>query len=238
MIKGSGVSKTDTRAASGFRRVSLGIDARVELRQGDIEGVTVTGDDNIVPLVETVVEKGTLKIRWPVDQHFSLTYRKLDIVVNLKDIDGIRLGGSGYIHAARLKTGTLQASLAGSGDILLDALDADTLQGSIAGSGKLKAAGRADKRGVHARGFGRLRRPQARIPPRVGQRAGLGRRDRLGDRIADRDDRRLGRRQILRQAAGHEDRRGLGQRATGARRHLSGGDVRGRAPPRRSPAWR
>jgi len=144
MIKGSGVSKTDTRNVSGFRGVSLGIDARVELRQGDTEGLTITGDDNIVPLVETVVEKGMLKIRWPVDKHFSLSYRRLDIVVNLKDIDGIRLGGSGYIHAARLRTDTLQTQLAGSGDILLDALDVDTLQGSIAGSGKLKAAGRAD----------------------------------------------------------------------------------------------
>ena len=143
-IKGSGVSKTDTRSVSGFHGVSLGIDARVELRQGDTEGVTITGDDNIVPLVETVVEKGMLKIRWPEDKHMSLTYKKIDIVVNLKDIDGIRLGGSGYIHAARLKTGRLQASLAGSGDILLDALDADSLQGTIAGSGKLKAAGRAD----------------------------------------------------------------------------------------------
>lgn len=144
MIKGSGVSRTDSRNVSGFRGVSLGIDARVELRQGDTEGVTITGDDNIVPLVETVVEKGMLKIRWPVDKHFSLTYRRLDVVVNLKDIDAIRLGGSGYIHAARLKTGKLQASLAGSGDILLDALDAESLQGSIAGSGKLKAAGRTE----------------------------------------------------------------------------------------------
>lgn len=143
-IKGSGVSKTETRGAEGFHAVSLGIDARVELRQGDSEGVTVTGDDNIVPLVETVVEKGTLKIRWPADRHFSVTYKKLDIVVNLKDIDGIRLGGSGDIHGAKLKTGTLHAQLAGSGDILLDALDADALQGSIAGSGTLKAAGRAD----------------------------------------------------------------------------------------------
>ena len=143
-ISGSGVSKTETRNVSDFRGLSLGIDARVELRQGDTEGLTIVGDDNIVPLVETVVEKGVLKIRWPADKHFSLTYKKLDIVVNVKAIDGIRLGGSGYIHAARLKTGNLRASLAGSGDILLDALDADTLQGSIAGSGTLKVAGRAD----------------------------------------------------------------------------------------------
>jgi hypothetical protein len=159
-IKGSGVSKTETRVATGFHAVSLGIDARVELRQGDTEGVTLTGDDNIVPLVETVVEKGTLKIRWPAEGHYSLTYKKLDIVVNLKDIDGIRLGGSGDIHAAKLRTGTLHTQLAGSGDILLDALDADALRGSIAGSGTLKAAGRADTVEFSLAGSGDLIAPK------------------------------------------------------------------------------
>ena len=143
-IKGSGVARTETRDVSGFHNVSLGIDAKVELRQGATEGVTITGDDNIVPLVETVVEKGALKIRWAGDNKYSTSYKTLAIVVNLKNIDGIRLGGSGYIHADRIKAGNLKTAVAGSGDIVLDALEADSLQGSIAGSGTLKAAGRAD----------------------------------------------------------------------------------------------
>ena len=160
MIKGSGIAKTETRKVAGFHNISLGIDARVELRQGDSEGMTITGDDNIVPLVESVVEKGTLKIRWAENRNVQLRYKKLDIVVNLKSIDGIRLGGSGSIHAERLKAGTLNAALAGSGDIVLEALDADALQGSIAGSGTLKASGRADALEFTLAGSGDLLAPK------------------------------------------------------------------------------
>ena len=173
--------------------------------------MTITGDDNIVPLVESVVEKGALKIRWSENRNLQLRYKKLDIVVNLKSIDGIRLGGSGYIHADRLKAGNLNAALAGSGDIVLDALEADSLQGSIAGSGALKADRSRRCTGIHTRRLGRPRGAQARNPARHDQRA-APRRNRVGDRIADRDDRRLGQHPVLRQAAGDEDRGGLGRR--------------------------
>ncbi len=159
-ITGSGVAKTETRDVSGFHNVSLDVDAKVELQQGAAEGVTITGDDNIVALVETVVENGSLKIRWGGDRNYSTRYKRLAIVVRLKNIDGIRLGGSGYIHAERLKTGTLKAAVAGSGDIVLDALEADSLQGSIAGSGTLKAAGRADALEFTLAGSGDLVAPK------------------------------------------------------------------------------
>ena len=159
-IKGSGIAKTETRAVAGFHEVSLGIDANVELRQGDTEAMTITGDDNIVPLVETVVEKGALKIRWLDNRNYSMRYRRLDIVVNLKSIDGIRLGGSGHIYASRLKAGNLTAALAGSGDIVLEGLEADSLQGSIAGSGTMKAAGRADSLQFTLAGSGDLVAPK------------------------------------------------------------------------------
>jgi hypothetical protein len=159
-INGSGVARTESREVSGFHSISVGIDAKVELRQGAAEGVTITGDDNIVPLVETVVENGSLKIRWGGDRNYSTRYKALAIVVKLKSIDGIRLGGSGSIHAERLKTGTLKAAVAGSGDIVLDALDADSLEGSIAGSGTLKAAGRADALEFTLAGSGDLVAPK------------------------------------------------------------------------------
>jgi len=159
-IKGSGVAQTETRDLSGFHTVFVGIDAKVELQQGSAEGVTITGDDNIVPLVETVVENGALKIRWADNNRVSTTYKSLAIVVRLKNIDGIRLGGSGSIHADHLKAGTLKATVAGSGDIVFDALDADSLHGSIAGSGSLKAAGRADALEFSLAGSGDLVAPK------------------------------------------------------------------------------
>ena len=88
-VVGSGVAKTESRNVSDFHAIALGLDARVELRQGDSEGMSITGDDNIVPLVEAIVEKGILKIRWLGNRNYSPRYKALDIVVNAKSVDAI-----------------------------------------------------------------------------------------------------------------------------------------------------
>ena len=43
----------------------------VELRIGNSEGITIETDDNLLPLIETVIENGTLKIR-PVKRNMNL----------------------------------------------------------------------------------------------------------------------------------------------------------------------
>ena len=75
-ITSSGVSKTESRQVSGFQACRFGITAKVEIRQGTSEGVTITGDDNIVALVETVVEDGKLKVRWN-ERNLSTSYKEL-----------------------------------------------------------------------------------------------------------------------------------------------------------------
>src|SRR4030095_7851383 len=63
-VVGSGVAKTETRPVSGIHSIALGISANLEIRQGTSEGLTITGDDNVLPLVETNVTNGVLEIRW------------------------------------------------------------------------------------------------------------------------------------------------------------------------------
>ena len=73
-----------TRQVSGFHDVVLRVHARLKLRQGDIEGLSITGDDNIVPLVETAVEDGKLIIRWAGKRNYSTSYKDLELVVDAK----------------------------------------------------------------------------------------------------------------------------------------------------------
>ncbi|MEO8346714.1 MAG: head GIN domain-containing protein [Betaproteobacteria bacterium] len=153
-INGSGVLKAETRDLIGFHAITLGVEARLELRQGDSEGVVVTGDDNIIPLIETVVDNGTLKIRWVSKGNFSVHYKKLNIVVHAKDIDGLSVAGSGDIRAAKLKTGALRTAIGGSGDITIDNLEATSLNVSLAGSGDLVVGGRVDTMDVSLSGSG------------------------------------------------------------------------------------
>lgn len=155
-IKGSGVARTEARNVSGFHAVALGVPARLKLRQGDSEGLSITGDDNIVALVETVVEDGALKIRWANKRDYSTNYKDLEIVVNARNIDGLTVAGSGQIRAERLKTTNLRTTIDGSGGITFDALDADSVIAAIHGSGRLSAAGRADSLDVTVAGSGEV----------------------------------------------------------------------------------
>ncbi len=155
-VAGSGVTRTETRNLSGFHGVVLGVSARVEIRQGDSEGISITGDDNIVPLVETVVVDGALKIRWKGSANVAASHQPLAIVVSAKRIDALTVGGTGRIHAARLASPRLRATIGGAGEIALDALDADAVSVTIGGSGRLAVAGRADALEVAVAGSGEL----------------------------------------------------------------------------------
>ena len=155
-IIGSGVTTTETRDVSGFNSVALDVPAKLKLHQGEREGLSITGDDNIIPLVETVVENGTLKIRWAGKGNYATSYKTLEIAVDARDVDGLILSGSGQIHAERLKTGSLRTTIEGSGAISFDALDADSVHATIHGNGHLSAAGRADSLDVAVAGSGQV----------------------------------------------------------------------------------
>lgn len=141
-VSGSGTLKTETRNVSGFTGIALSLDGSVEIRQGASEGVTVETDDNILPLIETVVENATLKIR-PTQRNATFSTKKLKIVVNARNLDRIDIAGKGDIHADALKVADLKAGISGAGDLRIKSLDADALSISIAGSGDFEAGGRA-----------------------------------------------------------------------------------------------
>jgi len=155
-IRGSGVVKTETREIAGFHAIAVDVPANVTLRQGDREGVAITGDDNVVPLVETVVEGGTLRIRWVRRGGYTVDFKSLDIVVDVRAIDALAVRGSGRIRAAGLRAGELQATVDGSGRIVFETLDADSLEVAIRGNGRFAAAGRADSLEAALAGSGEL----------------------------------------------------------------------------------
>ncbi len=155
-VRGSGVARTETREIAGFHGIALDVPANLTLRQGAREGVSITSDDNVVPLVETVVENGTLRIRWARRGGYTVDFKSIDIVVDARTVDALAVRGSGRIRAAGLKAGELQASVDGSGRIVFQTLDADSLEVAIRGNGRFAAAGRADSLEAALAGSGEL----------------------------------------------------------------------------------
>lgn len=141
-VSGSGNIKTEARSVSGFTGVSMSIPGKAEIVQAGSEGVSIETDDNILPLIETVVEDGKLKIRFK-DRNMSVSTKTLRLTINVKKLESLAVARSGDLHAAKLQVAKLKASIAGAGDVRIASLDADTLTLSIAGSGDFSAGGKA-----------------------------------------------------------------------------------------------
>ena len=155
-VSGSGNIKTEVRDVSGFTGVSMSVPGKAEIIQAGSEGVSIETDDNILPLIETVIEDGKLKIRFK-DRNMSVSTKTLKLTINVKTLERLAVAGSGDLHAAKLQVAKLKASIAGAGDVRIDSLDADTLTLSIAGSGDFSAGGKANTVEGNIAGSGNVR---------------------------------------------------------------------------------
>jgi len=139
-VQGSGRVVKQARQVGNFNGLSLGLPGHLELRIGNSEGVTIEADDNLLPLIETVVENGSLKIR-PNKRNLNLQSKSIRIVVQARSIERLSLGGSGSIDADALRARKLDVDLGGSGSIRLKGVESDMLAVSLGGSGDLQASG-------------------------------------------------------------------------------------------------
>lgn len=152
-VAGSGQVSSAKREVQGFHEVAANLPGKIELVQGESEGVLIEADDNLLPLIETVVKNGELIIRPVKGINFSDKAR-IKVTVNLRNVDTLSLAGSANLNAARLQSPKLVGSIAGSGSITIKELQSDNLTVSIAGSGRFEAQGAAKAMEVSIAGSG------------------------------------------------------------------------------------
>jgi hypothetical protein len=152
-VVGSGQVTKTQRQLTGFKGLSLELPSNVEIVQGDSEGVVIETDQNIAPLIETVVENDQLKIR-SIPRFKSLKPTSLKITVHARTLDRISISVSGDVRAKKLQSATLEAGISGSGEIHIGTLDANFLSVDISGSGDFFAGGRADTARLSIAGSG------------------------------------------------------------------------------------
>lgn len=155
-VVGSGNVVSETRVVSGFHGFNLSGSGDVIVMQGDTEGLVIEAEDNILPLLESTVDKkGILHLGFK--EHTGSVSTKKTAVFKLaaKTLDRMELEGSGNIQAASLSGKTLGISLPGSGHCSVDRLQAETLKVDIDGSGSLKLAGEAHSQAITFNGSGK-----------------------------------------------------------------------------------
>lgn len=137
-VEGSTIVKREARTLGHFTGVGVSLPAKVEIRIGATEGVTIEADDNLLPLIEAVIDKGTLQLR-PNKRNLSLQSRNIKIVVQAKKIDHLAMGGSGSIDSDALRGDKVTINVGGSGSVVVKGIEADSAVIAVGGSGSLSS---------------------------------------------------------------------------------------------------
>jgi hypothetical protein len=152
-IKGSGVKVEKARSLGAFSKLRVDGPFDVKLAQAGSDQATVVADDNIEPLVETVVEGDALIIRMKREAGFTTRSAPL-VRVDARALQAVTINGSGDLSAERFKADSLNLNIVGSGDVHFGMVELKDLNVSISGSGDVRLAGRADQQSWSVSGSG------------------------------------------------------------------------------------
>lgn len=158
-VSGSGNVVTETRNVSNFSAVSLDGVGELTVTQGDTEGLTITAEDNLMPLIKTTVENGTLVIAEgnPQTGEIIRPTKPLIFDVKVKNLNAVTLSGAGNLHSPALKTDKFTLTLSGAGSARLDQLQASDVTTTLSGAGSVDAAGQVSSQKAVLSGLGSYR---------------------------------------------------------------------------------
>ena len=140
---GSGQLATQSRQVSGFTSVELTGVGELSIDQTGTESLTVSAEDNLLPLLTSRVEGDTL-ILGKKPNTSIVTSKPITYTLTMKDVTGLAVSGSGTINAPKLTTAALRIEISGSG-VITTAGNVDNQSLEISGSGRYLADGLTSK---------------------------------------------------------------------------------------------
>ncbi len=142
-VRGSGHVQTETRAISEIRKVEFTIPGKLNITQGEEEGLEISTDDNILPYIDTSKRGDTLVIQYEewVNVHPA---HVISCTLNIKDLNKISNSSSGEINIDDLDTNRLEINISSSGNISIQKLQATSLEVNISSSGSFTASGEVE----------------------------------------------------------------------------------------------
>ena len=113
-IQGSGLAKTETRDSASFTRVTLEGGASMHVTIGAESSVSITADDNILPLIKSAVEGETLTIKpdKPIKPETPIV-----INVTTPSLTHLVSRGAGNIELREIENEALSIEIEGAGNV-------------------------------------------------------------------------------------------------------------------------
>jgi len=142
LVTGSGNVITENRPVSGINRVRLEIPANLDIQQGSAETLTVTGDDNLLPLLTSDVSGGELVIKFKPFTSARPT-QPIEVKLTVKNLDELSNSSSGKVSVQSLTTGDFHLSLSSSGNVKIEGIQAEQITAELSSSGEILVAGTA-----------------------------------------------------------------------------------------------
>jgi len=164
-VTGSGRVVEQTRTVADFSSIEVASGIQVRVENGPKSGLTLRGEDNILPHVRTDVSGSTLQIGF--ERGLSV-HTQVGVVVSMRAprLDGIGASGGSEVQAgtqsgeslelrasggahirlsAAVKPRKLQLQASGGSEIAAESIDAGTVTARGAGGAVLRLAGRAQQ---------------------------------------------------------------------------------------------
>jgi hypothetical protein len=149
----------ETRQVSGFNSIASSGPFDVHVNINGTEGLKISASSKIINEIETVVEDGTLKIKFKHhdDWNHNDDHGQIDVYVTAKSLSSLANAGSGSIKVEGTVSGSdVNIVLSGSGDIQT-AVKSGNLHATISGSGSIDLQGSADEAKVTISGSGEVK---------------------------------------------------------------------------------
>lgn len=154
-MRGSGNVVAEEREVGGFHAIALGGIGTVVVTQGTTESLVVEAEDNLLPVLKSIVRDGCLELGIESGPFSSIQpTQPIRFIVGVHDLDLVRLAGAGSVEAARLATDRLELHVSGSGQIAIANLAADAVQAAISGSGRIRLGGETEAQDLTISGSG------------------------------------------------------------------------------------
>jgi Putative auto-transporter adhesin, head GIN domain len=152
-VRGSGIVKTESRSVSGFSSIAFKSEGKVTVQQTGNESLTISAEENLLPLLESSVTNGILSIGTVNNADINPT-KSIDFAIEVKSLEGFNMTGVGHIAAKGIQGKHLTIALTGTGDMSIEG-SADSLDLNLEGVGNYDGEGFKTKQAkVRSEGVG------------------------------------------------------------------------------------
>jgi hypothetical protein len=150
-VRGNGSRKTETRDVPEFDVVAVGAGMRATITIGPRKPIRITADEDVLPLVETSVHDGVLKIELAPHERISSPH-EVQIAIQTPELHGAQASGGAYVRGQLTRGDAAELDASGGGEVHVRGVDANELRVSGSGGGVVEAEGRADRARIEMSG--------------------------------------------------------------------------------------